>query len=114
MAEKLWEDYYLKNPAGQLDALMGAAEYIRDERTRKLLELSQQGQITTPQIGGYSTAAMDDLLGTPQPTMQTPGVQLPNRAASALAGSVGGAMSADAASAGSPMEPPPGYPGMGR
>lgn len=115
LAEKQLETYYTQNPAGQLDLLMGMAEYVRDERLKKMLELTNAGQMTAP-VGGAPTAAMDDLLGgqgaLPAPGgMQTPGVQLPNRAASSLAGSVGGAMSASAAAAGSPLAPQPGYPG---
>lgn len=115
VAEKILEDYFLKNPAGQFDALLGMAEYVRDTRLQKLLQLTSQGKMTGAE-GGMPTVAMDDLLGTGgTPGMaDAPGQAVvgtgsaPNPGMQALAAGNGAVMSADAAASGGPMAAPAG------
>lgn len=107
IAEKALEDYFLRNPAGQLDVLMGMAEYIRDSRLKKLLELTNKGAMTGA-VGGMATSAMQDLTGEGGPPAGgggVPGMQLPDRGAAALAGGNAGALNASAAASGGPFDP---------
>ena len=107
MWEKMLEDFYLRDPAGRLSVYKGMLDYVGDEKTKQMLELAHQGQLTSPQ-NGVATSAMNNLLGSGQagqPGQPTnTGVQYGNPAQSQLAGAVGGAVSASAASAGSPLD----------
>lgn len=102
MWKKVLEDYFLKSPAGQLDALTAMAEYLADDRVKQNLELQAQGRITA-QEGGAATAAMADLMGgaSAPNTGMAPGW---NSGQAALAGGNGAALRADAASMGSPLD----------
>jgi hypothetical protein len=112
IAEKLLEDFYLKDPAGRLAVYRGMLDYVADTKMRQMLELAHQGDVTSAN-GGIATAAMDHLLGAGgQPQGQLPpgqptntGIQYGNPAQSQLAGAVGGAVQASAGSAGSPFDP---------
>lgn len=112
MAEKALEDYFLKSPAGQMDILTGMADYLKDSRLKKMLDLSNQGKVTTPGPGGFSTAAMGDVLGgaaggggaPPPPGQPALGVGMPpNPGMQSLGGNNAAAINASAAAAGSPL-----------
>jgi hypothetical protein len=102
--KKVIEDYF-KSPAGMMDIMKGAAEYIADDKLAQAIELTNSGKLTDP-MGGTSQAAMDSLLGGGGAPGGSPtGMTLnTNPGQAALAGANGAAMSADAASYGSPTD----------
>jgi len=106
--KKLIEDYF-KSPAGLLDIMQGAAQYIADDRLAQNVQLANSGQLTDA-LGGTSQAAMDSLLGGGGGAAPAPatGLVMPgNPAQSALAGANAGAMQASAGSMGSPLDAQP-------
>lgn len=103
VAEKALEDYFTKNPAGQLDVLTRIAQYINDSHMKQMLELTAQQKMTSAD-GGIATPLMDDMVGAEQAGPEPPGMQLPDRGQLALAGANAGAMNASAAASGSPLQ----------
>lgn len=112
MWEKMLEDFYLKDPAGRLAVYRGMLDYVSDQKTKELLELAHQGEITNPQ-GGVPTGVMDDMLGGEQgmgmmgtgvPDTTGMGQGLPNPGQQSLAGANAGAIQASAAGAGGPFD----------
>lgn len=92
---KLRLQRFYDSEAGQLDLLQGLADYLADSRLKKLLDLTTKGKMTAP-TGGAPTALMSDLMGGSGAAG--------NPAVAAQGGIMNGAVQADAASGGGPMD----------
>jgi hypothetical protein len=108
---KLRLQRFYDSPEGQQDLMLGLAEYMADNRQKQLIQLAAAGKATP---GGQPKALMDNLLGGAAPAAPaTGGGGGGNPAQQSLAGTRGGVLQADAASAGGSMDGMTGQP-LGR